>query len=304
MNDASRKEAIQKLAKKKFGRRKTLESKVAIKYKKNLEREYVRLVDQYMDIYRSVIKKYIPVIMKAIDIEQAGVHTDDKKDLSKMLADTFRRMDIVFEDKTEKFGLQKKLDKLSSLTRKLSVNEWKRVVKNTVGVDIMDDYYLGEFYRTALSRWTDSNVNLVKTIPKGNLSEMQTIIKNGFENGLSSEEIAKEIEKTYNTTKSHARFIARDQMAKLNAELAQSQQTDAGIEEYIWSSCGDGRVRDRHKELDGKVFKWSEPPVVDKKTGRRCHPGEDYRCRCIARPVFKLATLDLPVADKGGDFGV
>ena len=31
--------------------------------------------------------------------------------------------------------------------------------------------------------------------------------------------------------------------------------------------------------------------------GRSCHPGEDYQCRCIGRPVFNKNTLNLPVDD-------
>jgi hypothetical protein len=29
-------------------------------------------------------------------------------------------------------------------------------------------------------------------------------------------------------------------------------------------------------------------------TGRRCHPGKDYNCRCVALPVFNLPGLNLP----------
>ena len=46
---------------------------------------------------------------------------------------------------------------------------------------------------------------------------------------------------------------------------------------YIWRTKGDDKVRDRHKERDGKVFNWHIPP-----TGG--HPGEDYNCRCWAEP--------------------
>lgn len=54
------------------------------------------------------------------------------------------------------------------------------------------------------------------------------------------------------------------------------------------------------KALNHKRFRWDNPPVVDEKTGRRCHPGKDYQCRCCALPVFNIKTVDLPVT-KGGD---
>jgi GH24 family phage-related lysozyme (muramidase) len=40
---------------------------------------------------------------------------------------------------------------------------------------------------------------------------------------------------------------------------------------YIWRTCLDDKVRDAHKEFEGKVFKHED----DIK-----HPQEDYRCRC------------------------
>ena len=65
------------------------------------------------------------------------------------------------------------------------------------------------------------------------------------------------------------------------------------MEEYVWSTSQDSRVRDSHRRLNRKKFRWDDPPVVDPKTGRRCHPGEDYGCRCVALPVFNL-NITLP----------
>ena len=95
-----------------------------------------------------------------------------------------------------------------------------------------------------------------------------------------------------------------DQIAKLNGELTKQQQTDAGVEEYIWSDSGDGRVRESHHALNGKRFRWDDPPVVTPpgKPVRRCHPGQDYQCRCVALPVFDISTVDIPASGrtKGG----
>ena len=37
--------------------------------------------------------------------------------------------------------------------------------------------------------------------------------------------------------------------------------------------------------LNGKKFRWDDPPVVDIRTGERGHPGMDKHCRCYAEPV-------------------
>ena len=145
---------------------------------------------------------------------------------------------------------------------------------------------------------------LIKSIPKDTLSEMQGIVSQGFQTGATLTSIEKEIRNTYHVKRSSAKLLARDQIAKLNGELTKQQQTDAGVEEYIWSDSGDGRVRESHHALNGKRFRWDDPPVVTPpgKPVRRCHPGQDYQCRCVALPVFDISTVDIPASGrtKGG----
>lgn len=88
-----------------------------------------------------------------------------------------------------------------------------------------------------------------------------------------------------NVTKERAKYIARQETALFTSKLKESQYRGAGIDEYRWSTVGDNRVRNRHKALNNKIFKWDDPPVVDVDTGKRGHPGEDYNCRCQAIPL-------------------
>ena len=136
-------------------------------------------------------------------------------------------------------------------------------------------------------------MDLIKTIPSESLGRMRDIVLDGYRNGKTTTNIVKEILREYSMTRRHAQLIARDQIAKLNGEIAKKQQQDAGVEEYEWSDSRDERVRTRHHDLNGKRFRWDDPPVVDERTGRRCHPGGDYQCRCVALPVFDIDTLDL-----------
>lgn len=292
---------IKALVKKRFGRKRKLECKVAIQYKENLEREYQRTTNAYIKLLKETLTKYLPLLKTTLQ-EQNFDSTDgirkDANNLPTTIRQIFKQMNVELEAKTERFLLRSKLEKLANMTRKLSIREWKRVVSKTLGVDLTEDKLLGDFYKTALKEWTDLNVDLINSIPKNSLGDMEDIVLDGFKNSKTTKSIMQDIQHTYGVSKSKALFLARDQMAKLNADIAQMQQTDAGVEEYIWSSSGDGRVRDRHKELDGKKFKWSDPPIVDKRTGRRAHPGQDYQCRCVALPVFDIDTLDLPMSQE------
>lgn len=305
MNDEFRRQALQQQVKGKFRGKQTLPSRTKPIYPDGAERELQRVSWAYLRLVNEVVKKYMPAIRKAAAAErERNRRQDDAGDLMLAIQKAFRSMSEELERKTDGFGLRKKLEDLANLTRKLSIQEWKRTVKETLGLDIMDDYYLGEFYRQSLQTWIDENVALIKSIPKDTLSEMQGIVSQGFQTGATLTSIEKGIRNTYHVKRSSAKLLARDQIAKLNGELTKQQQTDAGVEEYIWSDSGDGRVRESHHALNGKRFRWDDPPVVTPpgKPVRRCHPGQDYQCRCVALPVFDISTVDIPASGrtKGG----
>lgn len=305
MNDEFRKQALQKQVESKFKGKQTLQSRVKPIYPEGAERELQRISWAYLRLVNEVAKKHMPAIRKAAAAERENNRRkDDAGDLMQAIQKSFQSMGEELERKTSSFGLRKKLEDLANLTRKLSIQEWKRTVHETLGLDIMDDYYLGEFYRQALQEWIDQNVSLIKSIPQEALSEMHSIVSQGFKTGATLTSIEKEIRNTYHVKRSSAKLLARDQIAKLNGQLTKQQQTDAGVNEYIWSTSGDSRVRETHKKLDGKKFRWDDPPVVTPpgKPVRRCHPGEDYQCRCVALPVFDISTVDVPASGrtKGG----
>lgn len=305
MNTSIHQAAIQKATKDRFKGKQTLQSRVKPIYPEGAERELQRISWAYLRLVNEVVKKYMPAIRKAAAAErEKNRRQDDAGDLMQAIQKSFQSMGEELERKTSSFGLRKKLEDLANLTRKLSIQEWKRTVHETLGLDIMDDYYLGEFYRQALQEWIDQNVSLIKSIPQEALSEMHSIVSQGFKTGATLTSIEKEIRNTYHVKRSSAKLLARDQIAKLNGQLTKQQQTDAGVNEYIWSTSGDSRVRETHKKLDGKKFRWDDPPVVTPpgKPVRRCHPGEDYQCRCVALPVFDISTVDVPASGrtKGG----
>ncbi len=60
-----------------------------------------------------------------------------------------------------------------------------------------------------------------------------------------------------------------------------------GTTHYVWRIHRQdlSRTRPGHLRLNGRKFRWDDPPVVDIRTGERGHPGMDKHCRCYAEPV-------------------
>jgi SPP1 gp7 family putative phage head morphogenesis protein len=88
------------------------------------------------------------------------------------------------------------------------------------------------------------------------------------------------IQREYNITANKAHFLARQETGLFFSKLSMDRASEAGVRRYRWSTSHDEKVRATHKYLDGQIISFDSPPVVDLRTGRRAHAGEDYNCRC------------------------
>lgn len=129
-----------------------------------------------------------------------------------------------------------------------------------------------------MARRRQENIDLVVNAGRSYAGAVQEIVNDPANFGLRVEEIRAKLQERADVSESRAELIARDQTLKLNGALTEIRQTSAGIDEYIWSTSLDERVRDSHAALEGQRFSWSSPPEVG-------HPGQDYQCRCLAIPV-------------------
>lgn len=295
---------VKEAVKAKFRGNTALRGKTTPMYPDSAEREFRRVTNGYMKLLNQTLKEHLPAMMAAYKRERRGdTRYDDAQDLDAEIRQELMKVAQELEQKLAAYGLYEMVEKIARLTKTTSLREWKRVVKETLGIDLMDDYYKGDFYEQALRMWVDSNVEKIKTIPTDSLSSMRQIILDGYKQGRTIRDISKDIQEEYNVSKHRAQMFARDQVATLNAQITKMQQQDAGCKRYRWSTSHDARVRDCHRALDGKIFNWNDPPEMwyeTKKsgrvyTGRRCNPGEDYACRCVAIPVFDLDTINVPM---------
>lgn len=153
-------------------------------------------------------------------------------------------------------------------------------MEDAVGVNLQS-IVQNEDLEDILVATTRENVGLIRSIPEEYFKKIETIVFTGTTQGSKAGSMIKQIQQTGKSTTKRARLIARDQSSKLNSALNQQRQQNLGVEEYIWRTAEDGRVRDSHANKNGKVFRWDDPP---KDTG---HPGNDIQCRCVAQPIIK-----------------
>ena len=135
-------------------------------------------------------------------------------------------------------------------------------------------------------------------------NELRTIIVDELlKENLTVEALTNIIQERYGIAERHAKFIARQESHMAREKITKNSAKSLGFNHYVWQTVGDYKVRpmggtasymgDNHKRLDGKIFSFDDPPIVDRIKGRRCNPGEDFGCRCTARVIIEDEYFEL-----------
>jgi len=154
----------------------------------------------------------------------------------------------------------------------------------------------------------EENISLIKSIPQQYLSNIQKAVYSNLTGNLGYRSLIDAINNCGAKETSRAKLIARDQTAKLNANLDRIRSQNLGVEMFQWVTSHDSRVRASHRKLNGKYFLWDDwrgseknrpiapdgkvvqnPPKNDK--GQKMLPGMDYQCRCVAKSVINSETV-------------
>lgn len=146
---------------------------------------------------------------------------------------------------------------------------------------------LSEEAKNKLARmYADSLKPYIKKFGSEEINDIRALVKANAETGYRFDSLVKRIENRYDVSKTKASFLARQETALYTSAARRQRFGDVGITSYIWRTAGDAEVRADHRKLNGRVFEYSRPPVVDEATGRRDNPGQDFNCRCVDEPVL------------------
>ena len=224
-----------------------------------------------------------------------------KKSESSMDASEFMKASIFsfLERMSLKFGQFSinQLAKLSGFTKKVANNIYKSNVNEfEKSISTIQNVFENEKENKALLEvYVGENVRLIKGVNEGNFNKIRSIAM-GLAEGRKQSLVIRELNEVLKKTTSGYKRIARDQSSKLYSSITEVRAQSNGWEFYRWQDSNDGKVRDLsnsggyqdHKNLDGKIFRFSEPPVdTFKGKGTKTHnPGFNYNCRCTAEILF------------------
>lgn len=185
-------------------------------------------------------------------------------------------IDIALEEALDPAAIAPHLEKFAKRISIRGKDEFRRVI----GIPTTD---LG--IPVLVKQFRDRNVDLIKSLAGQQKTKIKSMLEAADQDAIRVEVLSKDLISEFGVTKSKANLLARDQVLKLNGQITQSRQVNAGITKYIWRTSGDERVRESHVALDGTTQSWDNPPVISD-DGRTGHPGDDYQCRCTADPIL------------------
>ena len=189
---------------------------------------------------------------------------------------------------------------------KANAQQWKKQTTSVLGLSFENS--VGDWWPDLRDRWADRNYDLIKNLARDYIGRINDLTERAVTNGWGLRDLTDQIQGIgAGISDRRARVIARDQVGKLNGQLTQAQQTEAGIEMYLWDTAGDERVRGRpggkypdampsHWIMQGKLCRWDDAGVYSEDGGKTWiprtsdmpdgHPGDDIQCRCTAIPYF------------------
>lgn len=127
-------------------------------------------------------------------------------------------------------------------------------------------------------------VKLITSLPREAAERVRALANEGIVQGTRPAELAKEILRTGDVTEARAILIARTETSRTATELTRARAEHVGSTHFIWRTSGDSDVRPSHKKLNGKVFRWDQPPECD--PGHHALPGGIFNCRCYPEVVL------------------
>ena len=152
------------------------------------------------------------------------------------------------------------------------------IKKDLYKVGIMPEITEGDENKFKSNYTENQQLNIKNWVPD-QIERLRNMVQE-YQTTGTDESLQFLIQQEYNVSANKAHFLARQETGLFFSKLSMDRASSTGVRRYKWSTSHDERVRLDHKLLDKQIIDFNNPPIVDRKTGRRAHAGEDFGCRC------------------------
>lgn len=158
----------------------------------------------------------------------------------------------------------------------------------TGGLELQSDFIpasLKEVIKAAIQE----NVYLIKSIPDKYFLDISGSVMRSITGGGGVNQLIKDLNKYTAQSKRRVKNIALDQTRKAYNAINRQRMLSAGYKKFMWLHSGGGQnPRKEHIKMNGNIYSFDDPPVIDKKTGEKGFPGQAINCGCTMKPVYEF----------------
>lgn len=144
------------------------------------------------------------------------------------------------------------------------------------------------------------NAELISSVPADIAKRISARAAELHQVGARPAAIAREIRAwAPRLAKSRIQLIARTEISGAETDLTRARSERIGIDWYQWQTSEDQRVRPSHRNMDGVLVAWNDPPapealIQEKSTLGHYHCGKCPNCRCAALPLADISEVRWP----------
>jgi len=200
------------------------------------------------------------------------------------------------------------LKKIASNIYGFDKEQWNRQLSHILGMSwaTVDDWWL-----RVQEQWVQINYQLIRNLSIEFINKTNVLLTTAIQSMWNYKEIDEALIKLSNVFLGYrSSLIARDQTGNLNAAIWANQYAEIGLDEYIWHTWQDERVRGNptgkypkavpsHFVMHGLTMKWSDMSVFSPDNGvtwkpkqgiqEPLHVGMAIACRCTPLPSWGSA---------------
>lgn len=138
---------------------------------------------------------------------------------------------------------------------------------------------------------------LITRVPAEYLPKVQGDVMRSITSGNGLQDLIPQLEERNVKVKNWATNVAKDQTRKAYSNVNRVRMEGVGVKKFEWIHSGGGNApREYHLKpwpqgLNGGIFSFDDPPIIDEKTGERGFPAQLPYCGCTMRPVIDLEDL-------------
>jgi len=288
------------------------------KFPKQLAPRYYKEISPIVERLKRIYKEMIEPELETLLSDQIVEVPEDQRSMDSSITDKIAFLFKAFREKYFNQTYNKNQDPKTVAFRRTTENRVKEAAKSIArfhkikfgnnALSMGGEKLRGEpWLKGYLADWTVQNVSLIKDIPLDSITRIENQVTSSVLRGDSRTFLKDQIQNILKISENRAKLIARDQSNKMYGTLTELRSHNNGWDFYEWDTVGDERVRKDHARLNGRIFKFSEPPITvttGSRSGERNNPSQDIQCRCIALVVFDQQTINSLRKQPDGSYAI